>query len=419
MWAGMPARHSAEVLSCPNCAAPLEAVPPSGVVQCAYCGRTVNVFQEGPAPAPRGPVPSGVTTSGPLVAVLVSLGGAVLTVALVTGLVVTRRATRQAPTAARVDSSIPSRKLAELSMDRTAEQVAAWAGVKLDGPTARRVEVKLRDSAFARIACYWPAQYPTHIESIDLTARSPILPGDRVFQAADSVFGSRFGKDPSGGYAYVSGGVSFAVRGNVLQIRASSSAHPGWHRQIATLWEVARAIVLEQPVAVSAEARREWLGIGYPLRSLLAIDPRVDVDGSRAHLLGLFPGVSGSTETSNLRFTLPLDHPWFRDVSLEWENEKGGKLRSASFRPPAQGTEFPNQREIRDCLAKRLGQPEDRETNHLAGEHSYFWGKYWPRASLNLHKSGLYLSFDGSTGMGPITLRGVAGALDACVSGPR
>jgi hypothetical protein len=154
----------------------------------------------------------------------------------------------------------------------------------------------------------------------------------------------------------------------------------------------------------------------YPLRSLLGIDPKVDIDGSSAHLLGLFPTIESTRIAGELRFSVPLDHPWFGVAQLSWKNERGGKLTTVGLKPPLGDQKLKNQKQIADCLSTGLGKPEVREVDHLAGELSYFWGKHFPKAWANLYSGYLWLSFENPAGVAPITLPQVVRALDRCGS---
>jgi hypothetical protein len=157
----------------------------------------------------------------------------------------------------------------------------------------------------------------------------------------------------------------------------------------------------------------------YPMGSLLGVSSTVDVDGSRAHLASLFPGVTSSQIADELRFVVPLSHPWFSEAELHWKNEKMGRLVSVAFRPTQGHDKFPNQKEISECLSKSLGKPDVRETDHLAGELSYFWGPHFPKAWLDLYSTYLWLAFEDPKGVAAITLTQVVRTLDGCASSTR
>jgi hypothetical protein len=170
------------------------------------------------------------------------------------------------------------------------------------------------------------------------------------------------------------------------------------------------------PVAPSAAlpAPEKTAAVRYPLRSLLGVSTAVDIDGSRAHMLGLFPSIDSNRHGNELRYVVPLEHRWFSEAELGWKNERAGNLTSVTLRPPEGDERFKNQQQIGDCLAKGLGKPEVRETDHLAGERSYFWGKNFPRAWADLYTSYFWLTFQNPRGIAPVTLENVVRTLDGC-----
>jgi hypothetical protein len=165
-----------------------------------------------------------------------------------------------------------------------------------------------------------------------------------------------------------------------------------------------------KPSAKPREAR-------YALRSLLGIDATVDIDASRAHLRALFPSIESTQIAGQLRYIVPLDHPWFGEAQLSWKNERRGRLATVGFRPPLGNDKLQNQKQIADCLGQGLGKPEVRETDHLAGELSYFWSKAFPKAWANLYSGYLWLAFEDPKGVAPVTLSQVVRTLDRCGSG--
>jgi len=150
------------------------------------------------------------------------------------------------------------------------------------------------------------------------------------------------------------------------------------------------------------------------MRALLGVSMAVDVDGSRAHLLGLFPSISSSQLADELRYVVPLNHRWFGAAELSWKNERAGKLVSVAFRPPVGDDKLKNPKEIADCLSKGLGKPQVRELDHLAGELSYFWGPHFPTAWADLYSGYLWLSFEDPKGVPPVTFAQVVRTLDSC-----
>jgi hypothetical protein len=152
----------------------------------------------------------------------------------------------------------------------------------------------------------------------------------------------------------------------------------------------------------------------YPLAALLGVSADVDIDGSKQHMQELFPGVEAAPRADELSFRVPLEHPWFREATFGWKNERAGKLSSVKLDPPSGSDKFTNQSAIADCLTKGLGKPEVREIDHLAGEMSYFWGKNFPRAWANLYSGYLWMAFRDSKGIPPVTAKQVLKTLDGC-----
>lgn len=166
--------------------------------------------------------------------------------------------------------------------------------------------------------------------------------------------------------------------------------------------------------AAPAPAAPKPAPVGYPLRSLLNVNVAVDIDGSSAHMRGLFPDVEPSRVADQLRFAVPLQHPWFGEAEFSWKNEKAGKLVTVGFRPPLGKDKLTDPKRIADCLSKGLGKPEAREIDHLSGEMSYFFGKGFPKAWANVYSGYVWLAFEDPRGVPPVTLAQVVRTFDGC-----
>jgi hypothetical protein len=120
--------------------------------------------------------------------------------------------------------------------------------------------------------------------------------------------------------------------------------------------------------------KRDWLGGGYPLTTVAAIDPDVDVDHSAATMKGAFAEVQ-VREAAGLDFTIALDHPGFGEAELDWPNEKDGTLQQMYIRPPPQSSsQFPNQDAIEACVQNIVGVKGERMgEDHLKGTHDTEW----------------------------------------------
>ncbi len=206
-------------------------------------------------------------------------------------------------------------------------------------------------------------------------------------------------------------GLAAALLVYVGGLRSTAEARPKLRTALRSVKPVAPSPAPPSPAAPAAARSSE---VRYPLRSLLGISTMVDIDGSRQHLLGLFPTIEASRVADHLRYVVPLSHPWFSVAALSWQNEKAGKLVSVGFEPPVGDTKLENQKEIADCLSRGLGKPEVRELDHLSGELSYFWGRHFPRAWLDVYSGYLWLAFEDPKGVAPITFAQVVRTLDGC-----
>jgi hypothetical protein len=309
-------------------------------------------------------------------------------------------------------AGMPLARLAELSMDRTPQQIAVWA----QQPVSNRISVPLSDPRYLSVVFEWPASDTSYIGRVMLSTRSAIPDSDPLLRQASAVFGARLRKKPDGSHSYQSNGAWFDVDSDVsIRVWPSDNpSNPNWHHQMVALWQLLEPLILNQPLHLDANTKRDWLGLGYPVSALANVSPALDIDTSRAGLLALFPGVSWATGIG-LTYTVPLDDPWFSVAELTFANEKGGKLSTVSLRPPV-GDDALNQKELSVCLASGLGKPVEHEADHLAGTVTYAWDAHWPKASLDVNTSYVWLDLKQSAGVGvaPITLAGVAGALAGC-----
>jgi len=87
---------------------------------------------------------------------------------------------------------------------------------------------------------------------------------------------------------------------------------------------------------------------------------------------------------------------------------------SARLDPPPFQQRFPNQLEIRDCLARRFGPARDAEINHLANDHSYQWQKYWPHAAAYVGSTYLWMEFEDPRSVYPVSFKSIVEALADC-----
>jgi hypothetical protein len=413
----------AQIVKCPNCSAPLEAPSSGGIVYCRYCNAQVSVTPQPRVPAPqpqypvvprRQPASAKARPTTWIIAALMGIGIVITAAYVMVAGPGTRGVARGFGPAATAAVEIAPSRLKEVTMCQTSAQLAVWAGVEKNSD--QRLELRLEGSRFEALVFYWLAPHPRCITQVELHARAPIAEGDPEMKTAQVALGARFASDPDGGHTFESTGVRFAVNGRQVEIRVWPDKHPSGQHAMALLWQLAQALVLQEPVQIDAAARRDVLQTGYPLRDLAKVDPAVDVDQSESHLKGLFPGVGRRVDAAGLHYVLPLDNPWFGEAGLLWKNEKGSRLVDVRLDPPPFVQRFTNQTEIRDCLARRFGPAKDAEIDHLANVHSYQWQKYWPHASVYAGATYLWLELEDARRVFPVNLKAVILALADCTS---
>ena len=397
---------------CTNCGAQLTPPAlPGAPVTCHFCGAAQVVTGPGPLvpppvaglaptpfPPPQGgfgvppggygepPMPVdltvGVPSGGRVVLLLLSIGLPILVVFVVVAVVGARvrRATTWAPVAepganARTGFAVAS--LAGVTLRQTPEAFARATGgdasVEPGSEGNRVVHVALSGGACSSMDVAWPASDPSHAREVRLSGGT----GDgeaAIRQRLAAHLGRRLRGDHFNWEgAQLSYGTSYARA--AADPKISTDTNPHWKDQADALWDVMRADVLGLKVTVTDAEARDWLGRGYALSSLAAIDPAVDVDHSTAAMQAAFPSVQ-SRVSIGLRHTIALDHPLFGEAEVTWANEKAGTLQEAMVRPPPQATDnkFASQDAIEACVQAAYGAPSRRsESDHLRNEHDTEW----------------------------------------------
>lgn len=174
------------------------------------------------------------------------------------------------------------------------------------------------------------------------------------------------------------------------------------------------------PTPVAQETR-------YPLRALLGVNVDLDVDASKPQMQRLFPSVEPKLGIG-LEYRVPLEHPWFGHAAFTWKNASAGKLLSFQLDHLQADELFKNQRAIADCLTKGLGKPEAVESNHLAGEWSYYWRDPSRGTNVSLSVRDIWMDFEGlvvlrdrladSPAPPAVSVKQVLATLDSCLPSP-
>jgi len=144
-----------------------------------------------------------------------------------------------------------------------------------------------------------------------------------------------------------------------------------WQARGQALWTLMRNVGLGAQLPLDAKAAQVLTG--YALSEVASrIDTNVRVDKAEAHVTTQLPG-SVARQGTDLELTVYLDHPWFGSLSLHWENEKNGRLRTLQLWNPAHRNDLADRDAIAACLEPALGKAKVTITDHLEQERLYQW----------------------------------------------
>lgn len=322
------------------------------------------------APVTRMPGTGAGCAIAAVVGVLMLVGGLVGFFAL--------RAGSQAtgPSATASAGGYPIAQLATLSLKQSPDQMQKVTGVQ---PTKEPMgtwdmEVKLSGGTWNRLDLTWDEKDSSHVKMAYLYADAPSSNDAAIRQKLAALFGKRLDKNTSFNWH----GAFFSYSGDSAhgegEPESGSEGNPHWKEQSDAMWDVMRSAVLGQNVTISDAETRDWLGRGYTLTAVGAVDPGVDVDHASAMLTAAFPAVAMSTH-GMLSGEIAVDHPWFGQAQLEWTDEKGGTCEGVYLNPlPGADNHFPNQPDIAACVQALVGgKPHHYEGDHLKGDYSDEW----------------------------------------------
>jgi ribosomal protein S27E len=410
-------------IECPNCGAPLRWEGEAPVVACHYCDTHVHTptgsitqepavvrSQGRPAEATSSSSSSGAGKGGCIILLLV------LGVNLAAGLV--------ALIANMIDGGVSKvtgvsmESLAALDLGGDNAAVAAALGLTPD-EDGDDLHVPLRGSGFDYAYLRWSEEAPRRVVGFNFYASEGHPELAAVLSSLEHSLGRRL-EPARDGYRYwhwADAHINVALDGTHMGFQVDPEDDIHWQYRAKLLWTVALAAAQGQPMDLSGDVRRAWLAQGHALSKLGDLDLRYDTDGARAYVPSTFPGAHEEIFI-DLSFTVPLDHPWFREIELSWPNEAGGTMEGASLRPPPGQQHLADQLAVKRCLDSALGQGERRVQDHLAGTWSASWqtpGGPW----LNLSEYGVDIHLDRGSQQGGTEVKAKAwrrfvSALAAC-----
>jgi hypothetical protein len=379
------------LVECAHCGAPLAVKRKARRTKCRYCGavderaRLRAIAEETPKdfePPKVWTPPKGAAADStkPLPykgdSPMFAWGFAVVIVAAVVGipLLVESRMWHTRPETLEHASPIGARK-----------DVAKRLGGKA---LETEVDVELNSERYEKVSI----RYANATDEVPTSMAIEVRHGQKADPAARDLVSSRLngGLDDHDGWDW--GGVRLSTGSGGLYGKVEGTADPALRkRRMLAIWSILMGAAFDPALAPAPDEMREVLGGGYPVSGLAKILPTTPIDHAKATVLETFPGalVDGKTQ---MRVTIPLDHPYFRSVEMEWFVMAGGTLSDAYFQAKS-GFEAGKAAFAR-CLAQTLGAPRESIRNPIEGTKDYTFvpgNAYMELTSgLSMHAYGLH-----------------------------
>lgn len=413
-------------LGCGRCGAPLSYDGQSISVTCSFCGAvTVVEGQVKPAaPLTTAAVATGTGATAAAVGKVQALVGVIAVGIVVVG-VATYTFLSQVTTPAgkslanKASSGQPAVQVVQNPLATTIDKMALlYPDAKRDvNSLSSSLRIDLDDPAFQGITYEWNPGAPDHVSDISLHSAQPPTARTAWVARLGPILGRQgVRKDPAT-YEYLWCGVHASVDESGVRVFATNlramniglgAAKINWQERLEQLWDLVKGTVSSPAPSNVALGIRMRLG-ELPFRRLAQLDPQTDVDNSRRAVEAILPNSCPTTGPS-VSYKAAVDHPWFSEVTLTWENERGAKLNSATFRPPGTSNgKLANQTAVAKCVVAWLGAPVENEVNHMERIWSYHWAR---RGQVSVHVYDSYVWADGPFSTGD--WRRLVQVLDEC-----
>ena len=357
----------ATTLTCPSCGAPVRWKGDAPVVECRYCSTHVSTGT-GKTTAEPAVVRSQMRPRNVAVVTLLSIG---LPIVLSVGGVTLGIVAESGGPGGYFGPSLGD--LAVLTMDAPARDVAA--ALDLDSDDEGYLVAYLRKgSPYDYVVFNWDDEYPDHIESFGFHSSEANDQMPVVVQWLRFYLGRRLTTDAEGALNWRWAAAQLWISADMTTINYSASPgdDPHWKYRTQLMWSVILASSLGQDLGLDSTVRKQWLATGYTVAEVGELDITMDVDRAKTAVVQQFPGTHEDLFIG-LSFEIPLDHPWFRSLEVEWRNEKGGRMTDADLWPSLGHSEFPHRLEIVRCLEAVYGDAEEDVVDHLKGDVNYEW----------------------------------------------
>jgi hypothetical protein len=350
------------IAECRHCGAPLDVKEGVKLTKCRYCGttnerramRTIadvtpKDFRPPPVWTPPAHVPADSTTE--LRYKPKSRAGCVIVPLLVVGIAAIIAAGRNC----QAITGVSPQALATLDLAQTPARMAKTLG---GNPSETSAYAKLRSDDFEFVSMSWEDKDLSHPRSFYLKAKDP------KNQAARAAVTKKLRRlDPNGSFSWEGVHLSVNDDGSLsASVRAELSGNqpnPRWRQQLAAAWKLMVGAAFGLALAPTDDEMNTLLGTGYPFGWLASIDPATPIEGAATAVTAKFPGAVAET-SSGVKVHVPLDHPMFRQIDLDWGNKKGARLENTYMR--GTGRFEAGRDALVDCLIKAFGPPRDRDT---------------------------------------------------------
>lgn len=384
------------IVECGHCGAPLDVRDGQRFTRCRYCGKTSQARElrtieaqtpPGWRPPPTWQPPShvpadsatqlayrGTSAAGTIVVLAVTLG--ILGVAGAVAFTTRSHESGNAgdPAWPGGPKRLDPQALAKVTMKESPEQLQELTGVAMDAQHTMRVP--LAHPRWEAVSFRWDPEQLDHVKDAYFNGKTGQSDAN-ARKAVRAVVGRRLEKDS---FQWAGAGLYVSTANDHIGINVTVTP-PGeklenvfWRKQSETLWKLARSAALGVGKPPDAAEVRDWLGGGYPVRSITKLDPAVDIDTSDAAIHLVFPGATRRL-LIDLDYTVAIDHPWYGEAELSFKNKKGSKLAEISLRPPpGSDNKFADQKAVDDCVLAAFGKPQKSfDGPHLGGSRDTIW----------------------------------------------
>lgn len=388
------------LIECTRCGAPLDVATGAKIARCNYCKSSHYVHatrtlaaqtpsdwrppttwtppQHGPHPAQ----PLRYHRTNTVVLVLVAVGTVFAVGLAAVGFFVARAAGTagssrtpfpvvESTPSTPGGTTVPAAQLALAELEQT--QVAfhkQFPSAELSGEKAR---VVLSGSAFESASLTWNPERDRIIR-VDLLASKGAVDVGAVGRALEQQLRRQYvpGRQALGA-RYPDSSLTIDPESGqfIFQSEPADGQRTDWQARGQALWTLMRNVALGAQLPLDASAAR--LLTGHTLGEVASrIDTNVVVDSAEKHVAAALPG-SVARQGTDLELSVYLDHPWFGSLSLRWDNEKHGRLRTLQLWKPARRDDLVDRDAIAACLEPVLGKAKVTVTDHLKQERLFQW----------------------------------------------